>query len=170
MAITPSERQKAYRARLKANANSIAVNVFLDKEAHHALQELCQRTHENQATTISQALKRWLKQTTTTESIAPTNDADLKAFATTIQHLTNNMTTGLFGPKVFINHVWNDIHNPYHLSLSDFKQGLLNAHQKRWLTLAREDMPSQHDTDTIKASETRYMNAVYHYIRQTETR
>jgi hypothetical protein len=169
MAKTAAERQKAYRARQKKNTHRIAVTVFLDSDTHHALNRLCDLDNSNQAAVISAAIKQSLRQRPSIKTIPVTEPLDLTDFANTIQQITNQMTTGLFGPKVFINHVWHETTSSYQWSLNDFKDSLLKAHQKRLLTLAREDMPSQHDTSTLMESKITYLNACYHYIRQTIT-
>jgi hypothetical protein len=76
-----------------------------------------------------------------------------------------------YGPsKIFIASVWEQLkHEPEFAALDDaqFKQLLVTAHQRGALTLTRADLVAAMDPADVSASETRHLNAIYHFIQDS---
>jgi hypothetical protein len=94
---------------------------------------------------------------------------DLPAFAATIEAVARACPTGRFGDnKVFIHHVWKQLQSETHLpvrSLEEFKQRLVEANHAGLLHLSRADLVQAMDPADVRQSETRYLDAVFHFIR-----
>ena len=77
--------------------------------------------------------------------------------------------TSRFGDgKAFIGSVWQRLStDPDVRELGEvgFKRLLVEAHQRGDLTLSRADLVSAMDPDDVAASETRHLNATYHFIQ-----
>ncbi len=94
---------------------------------------------------------------------------DLPAFAATVQAAARACPTGWFGDnKVFIHRVWEQLQGETHLpvrSLDEFKQRLVEANRAGLLHLSRADLPQVMDPADVRQSETRYLDAVFHFLR-----
>jgi hypothetical protein len=93
---------------------------------------------------------------------------DLVAFAHTVRAASRRCLTGRFGDnKVFISHVWRElIGEPAfrEMDLRTFKRWLVEANRASLLTLSRADLVSVMNPEDIQASETRSLNASFHFI------
>jgi hypothetical protein len=94
---------------------------------------------------------------------------DLPAFAATVEAAARVCPTGRFGDnKVFIHHVWRQLRGEPHLpvrSLEEFKRRLAEANHDGLLDLSRADLVQAMDPEDVRQSETRYLDAVFHFIR-----
>jgi hypothetical protein len=102
-------------------------------------------------------------------SVTPvTVEMNLEDFVTIIQIIVNNMDSKHYGhgPKIFIAAIYQQTKALFNQSITAFNKQIHEAHQKTLLSLARDDMPSQHDETMIKESKITFMNATYHYVRQ----
>ncbi len=94
---------------------------------------------------------------------------DLPAFAATVEAAARSCPTGRFGDnKVFIHHVWQQLQDETHLpvrTLEEFKQRLTEANHAGLLHLSRADLVQVMDPEDVRQSETRYLDAVFHFIR-----
>lgn len=76
-----------------------------------------------------------------------------------------------YGPsKVFIGSVWERLREDpdfSQLGEAGFKDFLVAAHQRGDLTLSRADLVSAMDPADVAASETRHLNATYHFIQDS---
>ncbi len=76
--------------------------------------------------------------------------------------------TGRFGDnKVFISHVWRRLRDEPGVPAMDlpaFKGRLTEANNARLLTLSRADLPQLLDSADVQESETRYLNAEFHFV------
>jgi hypothetical protein len=91
-------------------------------------------------------------------------DESLPAFAERVLSTARTATSGRFGEdRVFISHVWRALGDPA-LDESTFKNRLIEANQKRLLSLSRADMVNLMDPADVSASETRYLGATFHFI------
>ena len=93
---------------------------------------------------------------------------DLAAFAATVRAAARNCPTGHFGGnKVFIHHVWRCLQDepsiPMH-TLDEFKQRLVEANHAGLLHLSRADLVQAMDPADVQQAETRYLDAVFHFI------
>jgi hypothetical protein len=126
---------------------------------------------------IRMALVRdWLTNAPTSPPPEPTKECvpafpvqfDLATFATETLTVASSCPTGWFGErKVFINHVWRALRQLprwSELELPSFKQLLVEANQARLLELSRADLPELLNLDDVRESETRQVNAVFHFI------
>jgi hypothetical protein len=95
---------------------------------------------------------------------------DLEAFAREVLAAAAACRTGCFGDdKVFISHVW-----PLYAErpgrrvreVEAFKRRLVEAHRADLLTLVRADLVEAMDPGDVAESETRYLNAAFHFIRR----
>jgi hypothetical protein len=93
---------------------------------------------------------------------------DLPTFARTVQAAARTCPTGRFGDnKVFINHVWRQLQNEPgfpRLDLAAFKGALAEANQAGLIRLSRVDLVQVMDPADVRESETRYLDAVFHFI------
>lgn len=72
--------------------------------------------------------------------------------------------------KVFIGSVWQTLRGDpdlQPLGETGFKDLLVEAHQRGELTLSRADLVQAMDPGDVAASETRHLNATYHFIQVT---
>jgi hypothetical protein len=93
---------------------------------------------------------------------------DLDSFARTVKAVARACPTGRFGDnKVFISHVWRRLADEpafAGLDLTTFKQRLSEANRADLLNLSRADLVSVMNPVDVQESETRYLNAVFHFI------
>ncbi len=95
---------------------------------------------------------------------APAGDDGLPTFANHVLRAARSATTGRFGDdRVFINHVWNAMRSQG-LDERAFKRRLIEANQKRLLSLSRADMVELMDPSDVAASEIQYLGATFHFI------
>lgn len=93
----------------------------------------------------------------------PTEDA-LPAFAERVLHTARGSETGRFGEdRVFISHVWRAMRG-HGLDEQSFKNRLVEANQKRLLSLSRADMVELMDPADVQASEIRHLGSTFHFI------
>jgi len=88
----------------------------------------------------------------------------LRAFAEQVVRAARSVTTGRFGDdRVFISHVWRALQG---LGLDEqaFKRRLVEANQRRLLSLSRADMVELMDPAELSASEVRHLGATFHFI------
>jgi hypothetical protein len=88
----------------------------------------------------------------------------LSSFAEKVLHTARTATSGRFGDdRVFISHIWRAMKGAG-LDEQAFKTRLIEANQKRLLSLSRADMVELMDPADVAASETRYLGATFHFI------
>lgn len=88
----------------------------------------------------------------------------LPAFAQRVLHTARTSTSGRFGEdRVFISHVWRAMRE-HGLDEQSFKNRLVEANQKRLLSLSRADMVELMDPAEVSASEIRHLGATFHFI------
>jgi hypothetical protein len=125
------------------------------------------------------AFRRWLDQGQAAPEPLQTDHApgegapvDLPTFARTILEAARSSLTGWFGNnKVFIAHVWRAVQDSpalWGLDFDAFKRKLGEANQARLLDLSRADLVEAMDPEDVRASETRYLGAIYHFVRIDE--
>ena len=91
-------------------------------------------------------------------------EESLAAFAERVMKTARGMKTGRYGDdRVFISHVWRALGDSS-LDERAFKQRLLEANQKRHLSLSRADMVELMDPKDVSTSETRYLGSTFHFI------
>jgi hypothetical protein len=122
----------------------------------------------------ARVLAEWVSANTSraSEATAATNigpfDFDLDAFARTVVAAARGCPTGWFGDnKIFISHVYRHVNGEPAFSgvnLDDFKQRLVEANRNDRLTLSRADLVSVMNPDDVRESETRQLDAVFHFI------
>lgn len=105
---------------------------------------------------------------------APQAEAfDLEAFAREVLSAAAACPSGWFGEdKVFISHVWERYESQPGNRVRDvdaFKRRLVEAHRANLLTLVRADLVEAMDPQDVAASETRYLNATFHFVRSRRT-
>lgn len=98
-----------------------------------------------------------------------TPEFDLAAFAVQVlEAAKRTKTAGRFGnDRVFINHVWRQFKREQHpkgMDLEAFKQRLVEANRRRYLSLACADMAPIHDQADVKESEIHYRSATFHFV------
>ncbi len=114
------------------------------------------------------ALRQWIARAT--EGPTTVENADkLPGFAETICRTARNSQTGRFGDnKVFISQVWRAFQareNFDGLTLAEFKERLVEAHRRRLLELSRADLVERMDPREVAESETKYLDATFHFVR-----
>lgn len=94
--------------------------------------------------------------------------SDDTAFAACVIAAARATRTGRFGDnKVFISHVIGRLRGDG-ASIEDpeaFKARLVSAHQQGLLSLSRADLVEAMDPNDVDASEARYRNATFHFVR-----
>lgn len=122
-------------------------------------------------------LRQWIDQDAAAPPAAPATNGPppqvdeaqaLKTFAAHVLAAARSSSSGRFGDKVFIAHVWRAArHDPAlgSLGLDEFKHRLGEANQVRLLDLSRADMVEAMDPADVRESETRYQGATYHFVR-----
>ncbi|MBP3955068.1 hypothetical protein J8F10_07215 [Gemmata sp. G18] len=106
----------------------------------------------------------------TSRHIEPVIDEpfDLEMFANTVKSVARTCPTGRFGDnKVFISHVWKQLCDEPRfaaLGFDGFKAKLIEANRADLLTLSRADLVQLMDPADVRASETTYLTATFHFI------
>jgi len=94
---------------------------------------------------------------------------DTDRFARDVLVAAEQCRTGWFGDgKVFISHVWPVYAERFRSGIQDleaFKRHLIEAHRADLLTLSGADLVEAMDPEDVSASETRYLNATFHFVR-----
>ncbi|SDY23456.1 hypothetical protein [Nitrosomonas sp. Nm33] len=94
---------------------------------------------------------------------------DLEAFAAQVMQSAKCCQTGRFGEnKIFISHVWKQMGidgKQSGLDFDKFKQLLTLANNKGLINLSHADLVYSMNQDDVAASETHYLNAIFHFIR-----
>jgi hypothetical protein len=104
--------------------------------------------------------------------VAPTPELDpldLPTFAATVRRLAEDSPPHdrFHDNKVFIAPLWRASQQEPsfpHLSLSEFKQRLVEANSQNLLHLSRADLVQAMDPQLVADSETVYLNATFHFI------
>jgi hypothetical protein len=103
-----------------------------------------------------------------TPAHAPMN-FDLTGFAEAVQEAARSNPTGRFGQnKVFIAHVWQTLQHQNAfagMEEAEFKRRLTEANHAGLLSLSRADLVEAMDPDDVRASETPYLNATFHFVQ-----
>ena len=95
---------------------------------------------------------------------AHASEEGLHTFAGRVLQVARGATAGRFGDdRVFISHVWRAMQAPG-LDEQSFKRRLLEANQKRLLSLSRADMVELMDPSELAASEIQHLGATFHFI------
>lgn len=95
----------------------------------------------------------------------PNDDA---GFAKRVLEAARASKTGRFGhDKVFISHVLRQLTDEGARvnDAGEFKERLVSVHRHRLLSLSRADLVEAMDPRDVAASETRYLNATFHFVR-----
>jgi hypothetical protein len=88
----------------------------------------------------------------------------LHAFAERVLHIARGSASGRFGnDRVFISHVWRAMRGQG-LDEHSFKNRLVEANQKRLLSLSRADMVELMDPADVAASEIHHLGSTFHFI------
>jgi hypothetical protein len=93
----------------------------------------------------------------------------LETFATMVRRAASEASEGVFGRrKVFISRLWEQLRaEPAGAtSLDEFKRRLVSAHKAGLLTLARADLVAAMDPRDVANSETRHLEARYHFVER----
>jgi len=103
------------------------------------------------------------------EGIVDSHLTDLEEFALKVLQAAAGTPTGRHGlDKVFISHVWKHWQRMewgQGMTMSEFKDQLIEAHRARKLTLSEADLPDQLNHSDVEASVIHYLNARFHFIR-----
>jgi hypothetical protein len=92
------------------------------------------------------------------------SEEGLHAFAERVLQVARGARAGRFGDdRVFISQVWRAMQRPG-LDEQSFKGRLLEANQKRLLSLSRADMVEPMDPAELAASEIQHLGATFHFI------
>jgi hypothetical protein len=99
----------------------------------------------------------------------PTEPFDLPTFAATVRALavTSPPEDRFHDNKVFIAALWRASQRESNfpsISLSEFKQRLVEANTKNLLHLSRADLVQAMDSQLVADSETAYLNATFHFV------
>jgi hypothetical protein len=94
---------------------------------------------------------------------------DPRQFSERVRLAAKQSPTGRFGgDKIFISHVWKQFtapETPSSLPLAEFKDRLVEAHRAGLLELSRADLVERMDPVDVSQSETRYLDARFHFVR-----
>lgn len=86
------------------------------------------------------------------------------SFAAQVLNIVRSNKPKKFGEKAYIYSVW-QVGFTKDLSLAEFKKRLIVEHQAGRLELSRADLIAAMDPIQIEYSETRHLNASFHFIR-----
>ncbi len=94
---------------------------------------------------------------------------DLQAFAQAVLASASAPAVERFGEnKAFISSIWQRMRRKATckgMTMNAFKQRLVEANSKGLLRLSRADLVSAMDPELVAESETRYLNAMFHFVR-----
>ena len=97
------------------------------------------------------------------------SNRELEDFADTVLAAAKDTEDGWFGDhKVFISQVWKTLSSQQlnlNLTLDEFKQKLLAASRKEWISLSRADLGYSLDSEDVAASEIIHLQRQFHFIR-----
>lgn len=118
------------------------------------------------------AIRRWIEAAEGRLDVPPpaaSNGDGLSRFVDRVHAAARSSTTGRFGSsKVFIGHVWRRLEHeePFRsLGETGFKQRLIEANRAGLLALSRADLVEAMAPADVAASETPYLNAVFHFVQ-----
>ncbi len=97
------------------------------------------------------------------KAVRPVPDFSLKAFANEVLRIAQRPTAGNSSGKAYISYVWKRF-QAGNMSKGEFKQQLVKAHQAGLLKLKKVGLPERHKAEDIEESETRYLNARFHFV------
>jgi len=118
---------------------------------------------------VAATVRQWLAAAPAAAPPRPAAEPfDLAAFAARVTAAAREAPTGHFGDnKTFIVHVWRQLQahgTGPPLGEDEFRQRLTEANHAGLLQLSRADLVEVMDPDDVRASETRYLNATYHFV------
>jgi hypothetical protein len=120
-------------------------------------------------------LRRWVAPDAPPPAAAPSGPTEafnLAGFAEAVREAARTTATGRFGAnKVFISHVWHTLQQSAALRGMDegeFKRRLAEANGAGLLRLSRADLVEAMNPDDVRQSETRHLNATFHFVQLTE--
>jgi hypothetical protein len=100
---------------------------------------------------------------------APSLANGLAGFAESVLGAAQATATGRWhGNKVFISHVWKELQRQGvagAMTFEDFQGRLIEANRARLLELSRADLVQAMPREDVRASETTYLNASFHFVR-----
>lgn len=170
----------ALRAALLARELGVPAKADLDRVVRVGAAKLAGAPKGNQQELIRALTTRWLTGETPARrgeqeaSRAVNGEAGHGAVASSdlvrkVKSAARHPNVHHFGPdKVFIGSVWDALRDdPEVSSLGEngFKRMLIDAHRSGALVLARADLVAAMSPDDVAASETRHLNATYHFIQ-----
>ena len=134
-------------------------------------------TNDKPDTLRGAVIRRWLAGESSdgaparheSSTLQPGGPLDVRAFAAAaVRAARDTPPAGWFGDnKVFIAHAWRQMRSTPggpSLDLPAFKQRLIEANREGLLRLSRADLVSAMDPADVRESETRYLNAEFHFI------
>lgn len=118
-------------------------------------------------------MRRWLSASDAPahEQPAPPRN-DLARFAKRVLEVAGAKETRRFGEEAFISSIWEQMSRSpawKEMSLADFKTQLVEANRAGLLRLNRADLVAAMDEDDVARSETRYLNATFHFVELERT-
>jgi len=97
------------------------------------------------------------------------SNLELEDFSNTVLLAAKDTKEGWFGDhKVFISQVWKTLSSQqsgWNLTLDEFKQKLIAASRKEWISLSRADLGYSLDSEDVTASEITHLQSQFHFIR-----
>lgn len=100
---------------------------------------------------------------------APPVADGLPGFAAGVREAAQASPTGRWhGNKVFISHVWNEVQRrggADGMTFEEFQERLIEANRAQLIELSRADLVQAMPREDVAASETRYLNASFHFVR-----
>jgi len=123
-------------------------------------------------------VRDWLTESAATsppDELHPAESFDLAAFASTVRALAvrSPAEDRFHDNKVFIAALWRASQqepNFPRLTLSEFKQQLVEANAQHLLHLSRADLVQAMDPQSVAESETTHLNATFHFVLLEEVR
>ncbi len=126
---------------------------------------------------VAATVRRWLAAPPATSpppAAEPPAAFDLAAFASRAADAARTSPAGHFGDnKTFIAHVWRQFRDGQSgppLTEEEFKRRLTEANHAGLLRLSRADLVEVMNPEDVRASETRYLNATFHFVEYQEPR
>jgi len=158
-------------AAVQAVLLSRALQATREVAAPQALQQLAARSVGARRTDTESlrlaALRAWAfpAEEPAPPSLAPaSHEESLRTFAEHVVRAARSATAGRFGDdRVFISHVWRAMQGQG-LDEQAFKRRLIEANQRRLLSLSRADMVELMDPAELAASEIQHLGATFHFI------
>jgi hypothetical protein len=99
----------------------------------------------------------------------PSAAAELPGFAASVRRAAEATPTGQWhGNKVFISHVWEELRRRGEagaMTFAEFQRRLVEANRAALLVLSRADMVQDMPAADVELSETRHLNARFHFVQ-----